>query len=305
MGIDSMSKIRRNNRRQVPKVKQWSPGRWKAFGRAVGLLAFACALAVGIPYAGLLYYDYLVEKGHFEPHDIQIRGNLRVSDAEILEVSGLEEPGVNLFELDSDALRERLLSIAWIESVDLYFSLPDAIEIVVQEREPMGIVNDGNLYVVDKQGVAIKLFAGADTLTHPIVSGAGVLERADVVKEAFGLAQMVQDAGFGERIDEVHYEDATGYTLFTAHSEIRMGFDRFEERITRLLEVDDILLEQAVVADYILLDSDKDLDSVVISARPDEMGAETESGQEASGALVSSVDVEEQTEEGSHGTETE
>lgn len=250
-------------------MKHWSAGRWRSFGRAIALLAFACALAVGIPYGAYLYYQHLVNQGYFEPHDIQIRGNLRVSDAEILEVSGLLDEGVNLFDLDSDALRERLEGIAWVDSVDLNFTLPDAIEIVVREKEALGIVNDGNLYVVDLAGEPIKLYAVEDALTHPIVSGRGLLERGDVVKQAFALARAVEGADFAQRVDEVHYDNATGYTLFTAQSEIRMGYDRFDERIERLMQVDEILASQSVVADYILLDADKDLDAVAISARPD------------------------------------
>lgn len=264
-----MARSKKENRRREPKVRQWDREGWKSLARTVGLILLACVVAVGIPLGGYYIYEYLIETHHFDPKNIRISGNTRVSDAEILDASGLQLEGVNLMELNASEVCERIETLDWIEKADLKVTLPDTVMIQVIEREPLGIVNDSKLYVVDREGHPIKLWTMEDELVPPVVSGAGILdERPEIIRKAFEIADLYEAQGGGERIDEIHYDDATGFSLFLGKTEVRLGYDRFDERLERYSEVSEILSQKNVIADYILLDSGVNLDQVVVRAMP-------------------------------------
>jgi hypothetical protein len=84
---------------------------------------------------------------------------------------------------------------------------------------------------------------------------------------AFELADKVTRRGYPHQIQEIHYDDATGYTLYTNTTEIRFGYDKFDERIERLMIVDDILESKNIVASYILVDADTSLDRIVVKPK--------------------------------------
>ena len=75
---------------------------------------------------------------------IVVRGNERLSNGEVLAVlSGLR--GESLVWTDLDRWRQRLLASPWVRDAALRRSLPSTVEVVVSERQPIGIgrLNDG------------------------------------------------------------------------------------------------------------------------------------------------------------------
>jgi cell division protein FtsQ len=87
---------------------------------------------------------------------IIVHGNERLSRGEVLAVlSGLR--GESLLWTDLDAWRRRLLASPWVRDAALRRSLPSTVEVVVSERQPIGIarINGGEMYLVDERGVII------------------------------------------------------------------------------------------------------------------------------------------------------
>ena len=103
---------------------------------------------------------------------IVVRGNERLSSGEVLAVlNGLR--GESLVWTDLDAWRRRLLASPWVRDAALRRSLPSTVEVVVSERQPIGIGRiDGDLYLVDERGVIIDQYGPqyAD-LDLPIIDG--------------------------------------------------------------------------------------------------------------------------------------
>src|SRR5262249_37662914 len=111
----------------------------------VGIVVFAAYRSVGIvAQAHVLQVDRIV-----------VHGNERLSNGEVLAVlSGLR--GQNLIWTDLEAWRRRLLSSPWVQDASLRRSLPSTVDIVVTERQPIGIARiDGQAYLVDERGVVI------------------------------------------------------------------------------------------------------------------------------------------------------
>ena len=87
-----------------------------------------------------------------------MRGNERLSTGEVLAVlDGMR--GQNLIWTDLDRWRQRLLSSPWVRDAALRRSLPSTVEVVVSERQPIGIGRiNGQMYLVDERGVIIDEF---------------------------------------------------------------------------------------------------------------------------------------------------
>ncbi|MCL2325190.1 MAG: FtsQ-type POTRA domain-containing protein [Proteobacteria bacterium] len=272
-----MRKVPRHNRRREPKIAEMDRQGWKSLLRVTAVFVVSCGIAVALPYLGYLYYVSLESSGKFSPKHVSIRGNVRVSDAEILKASGLMEESVNLVEVNRLNLRAGIETLPWVKEARVAISLPDAVEIEVVERQPLGVVNDRRLVIVDDKGEFIKIWMPNDGLMTPVLSTEQPLDgRPEVIKTAFGLVEIVEQMGYPHRVEEVHYDDATGYTIFTTTSEVRLGYDRFEERIERLMVVDALLSSRDIVAAYILLDAENDLDRVIIKPYPKSLSPKEE-----------------------------
>ncbi len=263
-----MFKNVRQNRRREPQISHIDRQGWKSLGLAAAKIVLTCVLALGIPYAAWMVYRHLVETDYFVPRSIVVQGNVRVTDDLILDASGLQIDGANLFETDVHTVESSIETLPWVKKAQVRIHLPDEVTITVTEHEPLGIVQDSQLNIVDKDGLYIKTWGIGDDVMAPIVSISKPLqESAHAVVRAFELADDVTRRGYPHQIQEIHYDDATGYTLYTDTTEIRFGYDRFEERIDRLMIVDDILDSKHIVASYILVDADAALDRIVVKPK--------------------------------------
>lgn len=241
---------------------------WKSLGGAVLKVVLTCVVACGIPYGVFMYYRHLSETGYFAPHHISVQGNIRTDDASILEASGIRQDDVNLAELDIHTVESSIETLPWVKHANVKISLPDTIQIEVEEHEPLGLVNDGALTIVDNSGALIKYWDAKDVLTSPVVTlDKPMAERTEEILQAFKLSSMARRQGYDKRIHEIHYDAATGYSLYTADTEIRMGYDRFEARFDRLMQVESVLKSHRVVPEYILLDADGAIDRVAVKPK--------------------------------------
>src|SRR5471030_2258184 len=103
---------------------------------------------------------------------IVVRGNERLSKGEVLAVlNGLR--GESVMWTDLDQWRRRLLASPWVRDAALRRSLPSTIEVVVSERQPIGIGRiNGEMYLVDERGVIIDQYGPPYAhLDLPIIDG--------------------------------------------------------------------------------------------------------------------------------------
>ena len=105
-------------------------------------------------------------------NEILVRGNERLSKGEVLAVmSGLR--GESLFATDLDFWRRRVMRSPWVRDAALRRTLPSTVEVVIFERQPVGIGRiNGETYLVDEGGVVIDQYGPqyAD-LDLPIIDG--------------------------------------------------------------------------------------------------------------------------------------
>jgi cell division septal protein FtsQ len=240
----------------------------------LALLLVVVGTASGLPVLGYLGYRQVLASGYFAPRNITVSGHERVSRDTIVDAAGLNDAGVSLFDFDTDEAAERIAALPWIADATVHKNLPDEVFIEVSERGWRGAILDEELLLVGEDGELIEAYDGKNVrLEGPIVSGKGLAKwDADArarAEQAFEIASLYESTGLHLRapLSQVDADPLLGFSLFVGRTEVRLGTDRFEQRLQRLGELFAALDERKVEAEYVLLDLER-LDHAVIKARP-------------------------------------
>ena len=153
-----------------------SRARRRRAGRIAPLLGFV-PIALFVAYG---IYTGAARVGHaqvFRIDRIVVRGDERLSQGEVHAlVGGLR--GKSLLCVDLDRWRERMLTSPWVRDAALRRSLPSTVEVVVWERQPIGLgrLREG-LYLIDEHGTIIDHYGPQyGDLDLPIIDGLAAVD---------------------------------------------------------------------------------------------------------------------------------
>jgi cell division protein FtsQ len=220
------------------------------------------ALVVALAY-GVYRTSALAAQAHvLEVKRIVVRGNQRLSKGEVLAVlSGLR--GQSLVRTDLDAWRKRLMASAWVRDAALRRSLPSTVEVVVSERQPMGIGRIGaEMYLVDERGVIIDQYGPqyAD-LDLPIVDGlsAAPSEGGSMTDESRAelaarvIAAVKAKPAIARRLSQVDVTDLHNAVVILNGDPavLQLGEDQFLSRLQSYVDLAPTLRERVAQIDSV------------------------------------------------------
>jgi cell division protein FtsQ len=200
---------------------------------------------------------------------ILVHGNDRLSETDVLTLLG-GLSGENLIRTDLGAWRRQLLSSPWIRDASLRRSLPSTVEVVISERQPIGIGRIGRqLYLVDERGGVIDrygpLYAELDL---PIIDGltspestqgptAGTDERAHLAARLIGALRARPEVA--KRVSQIDVRDLhnAAVILNGDPAVIYVGEDRFLPRLESYLELAAAVRERVADIDSVDLRFDE------------------------------------------------
>ena len=192
---------------------------------------------------------------------IAVHGNKRLSDGEVLAVlAGLR--GESLMWTDLSAWRERLLASPWVKDAALRRSLPATVEVLVSEREPVGLGRlKGTLYLMDDQGVLIDeygpVYADLDLpIVDGLVANGARSIAADPMRAQLAarlIASLAPDGAVARQLSQVDVSDLhnAAVTLTGDSAVIYVGEDRFLERLRSYLGLTAALRERVPDIAYV------------------------------------------------------
>jgi cell division septal protein FtsQ len=257
MGVPAPTdrRLRRAQAKPPRKRRGWSERRWAIARRVAlaGLLALALQRSAHL----ILYAPALrIER-------ITVRGNERVSQGEVLAVLGGLR-GQNILFADIESWRRRLLLSPWVAHAALRRVLPDRIEVLLDEREPIGIGRvGGHLYLVDAHGTIIDDY-GPNYRQYdlPIIDGLAPAPgrgAAPLIDEArAGLAARLLEAladrrELMHRVSQIDVSDPHDAVVLLVGDRalIHVGEERFIERLQQYLELSPALRRRVPAVDYV------------------------------------------------------
>jgi cell division protein FtsQ len=239
------------------------PGRRKRqwLARLRALFVYA-ALGLALSYAVYRTSSVAAAAHVLRVDRIVVRGNSRLSKGEVLAVlNGLR--GESLVWTDLDRWRKRLLASPWVRDAALRRSLPSTVEVVVSERQPIGIGRiNGDTYLVDERGAVIDQYGPQYAeLDLPIVDGLSASPdnggsmideaRADLASRVIGA--MKTQPQIARRLSQVDVTDLHNAAVILSgdRAVIQLGEERFLARLQAYLELAPALRERVADIDYV------------------------------------------------------
>jgi cell division protein FtsQ len=193
---------------------------------------------------------------------IVVRGTDRLSTGEVLSVlSGLR--GENIVWSDLSAWRLRLLSSPWVRDAALRRSLPSTVEVIVSERQPVGIARiDGRLYLVDDRAVVIDEYGPQyadfdlpiiDGLASPAAVAGARPDGARAELAARLIASLGSRPEVARRVSQVDVSDLHNAAVILSGDPavLYVGEDRFLPRLQSYLDLVEALRERVQEIDYV------------------------------------------------------
>jgi cell division protein FtsQ len=234
--------------------------RKRHWGAIIRTLLIWTTVAVGLVY-GVLRTSTLAAHAHvLEVEKIVVRGNERLSKGEVLAVlNGLR--GENLMWTDLDVWRKRLLASPWVRDAALRRSLPSTVEVVISERQPIGISRiSSEMYLVDERGVIIDQYGPqyAD-LDLPIIDGLSMTGGGSLMDEARAefaarlLAALKPKPLIARRVSQIDVADLHNALAILSGDPavLQLGDDQFLPRLQSYLDLAPTLRERVADIDYV------------------------------------------------------
>lgn len=220
-----------------------------------GLLAALASLAI---YHG---QAVLADSALLRIDHIVVNGNHRMASGDVLAtLSGLR--GENIVSSDLDSWRDRLLASPWVREASFRRSLPSTVEVLVGEREPIGVARlKGQLFLVDERGSVIDVYGPqyAD-FDLPIIDGLTASNRtanaADAERGELAARVIVSvraKPSIARRLSQVDVTDQHNAAVILNGDQavIYVGEDRFLPRIESYLDLSAALRERVPDIDHV------------------------------------------------------
>jgi cell division protein FtsQ len=263
----------------LPETRGASSGRvlravWSGMKLVSGVAIVVCA-SVAVAWGA---HRYALTTPRFAVRSVEIEGNRRKSDAQILELAGLS-PGTNLFAIDLSGAERRLLEDPWIKQAKITRQLPGTLQIHLGEREPAALaVIGGLLYLLTPAGEPFKQVESGDPVDLPVVTGIEPAELGrDRARAVERLGTAVQVLRHYERIpmsqafpaQEVHLTDGGDVVLTVGKQGVtlHLGKGPWRKKLLMASQVETALRHQGQVPGIVFLDNEAHPERVVVRMR--------------------------------------
>lgn len=116
----------------------------------------------------------------FAIEKVDIRGNSRTSDIDVLTALGLDGNAA-LAGLDVEAAQAEIAALSWVKSVSVRKIYPDRLTVAIVEREPFAVwQHNGIMDIIDRDGRIITAKRAGAENHLPLVVGDGAAQAAAV-----------------------------------------------------------------------------------------------------------------------------
>jgi cell division protein FtsQ len=243
--LPSNKKVIRPNTLKKSSEGQPRIRRGKELLLAIMRLALTTVIAGATVWAGFAAYRHTTTSEYFAVKEYALRGLHRLSEAEVLATADFSEQ-TNIFKMDVEKARLRLMEHEWIDDVYIKRRLPRAVEIVITERHAVATVIFDVPYLVDDSGEVFKRWVRGDPVSSPVVTG---FTREDFLEDGDGTAKKIRDAidlaaryrtsGLERRapLAEIHHEEDGDFSLVVMDTEpvyVKFGGGPYRKKIKRL-----------------------------------------------------------------------
>jgi cell division protein FtsQ len=241
--------------------------------RITNVLGAVLVIGLSLTIA-LLLRQYVKASPRFALQQFSVVGLERRTEAEITELSGVKI-GANIFAVDIETLRRRLMQDPWIAEANVSRRLPSTMSIEIKERKAAALVALGETFLAARDGSIIKRLDQGDPVDLPLVTGLGGQELSDdragaelSIAKALDIARQYTstDVAAKHPLQEVHVSKDGTWSLVVGRSGIRifLGAGPFHRKFEQASRIFRELERRGAKVDAVLLDNDTRPERVVV-----------------------------------------
>jgi len=199
---------------------------------AVRIVAWGIALTlVALPVIGVLNGWFAVDR--WPVRYLQVEAEYNHVSAEQIRAAAASHLGTGFFALNLDDVRAAVVSLPWVENVEVRKQWPDTLILHVRERQPFArwgdkrlIGRDGTLFSVPGG----EMLQGLPQLDGPDDALTQVIDFYNRTLQAF--------AGSGMVLSGVHFSERGSWSLtLVGGAQVYLGHQDTERRLQRFLAV--------------------------------------------------------------------
>ena len=245
-----------------------TPARKRSWRLSWWTLARIGALAVLVGFGMYRLVHVVLAADALRVSRITVRGNERMSRGEVLAIlDGLR--GRSMVTADLESWRQKLLNSPWVADAAIRRVLPGTLTVAISERRPMGVGRIREvLYLVDQQGAIIDEYGpNYAELDLPIIDGlagapdAGgtLVDETRAALAARVMADLHQRPDLAGRISQIDVSDPRDAVVILKGDTalVRVGEERFVERIQSYVDLRPALRDRVPSIDYVDLRFDE------------------------------------------------
>lgn len=162
-----------------------------------------------------------IHSSYFTVGKIEVRGNDHLQEEEIFQIADID-PAINIFKIDKNMVRKRLLQDLRIEEVTIVRKFPTTIILTIKERRTVAFMPTNYGFVqVDRQGYALAVLRSIKSMGMPMITGIRLMNTkvGDRIEQSTYpvlemLGEMDEDAL--NALSEINISNSaaiTGYTI--------------------------------------------------------------------------------------------
>ncbi|OGO79016.1 MAG: hypothetical protein A2Y23_14845 [Clostridiales bacterium GWB2_37_7] len=168
---------------------------------------------------------FLLTSSLFNIRTINVIGNNRVSQQEIIRASGLNYQQ-NIFRINTMETMKNVFQNPYVEKIKIRRGLPNIINIDIIEREPIVLVPYvGSYLYVDSHGIVVEISTSIEKMKLPVIKGLkfNTFKLGEEIKvenklqliSVINLINEIKKTGISQEIAEINAENILDLKLIT------------------------------------------------------------------------------------------
>jgi cell division protein FtsQ len=214
--------------------------------KSLMLQGLAGVIIAGTAWLGWQVYQTVTHAQMFQVAGVDVKGVKQVGEAELKEIAGVFT-GKNIFRVDLEAAVKRARTNTWVQDVRIYRRLPNRISMVVVERIPSAVLDNGTgRFLIDSDSTVIcrvtpeqaSLWQLPTVTMKDAPATPGMPVTGDGLAEALVLLGEIASRG-GWQAHEVTVKAGSSESLSVQYAghEFKIGTGNYSEKLRRLAEV--------------------------------------------------------------------
>lgn len=179
-------------------------------------------------------------------------GNRHLTDDELRVLAGIHT-NESLVTISNKEVSQRLLKSPWIRSVSVRKELPETLSLVIEEAVPFALLDmNGHLFLIDEKGKLLEELKDDSIPFLPVIT-CDPYRESEGFSEALKLARLMNDKGFSSEKDNIKIIARKSHELTVTidRTVVKMGSGGYEEKLERLIELEDEIKNRGIPVDYI------------------------------------------------------